>query len=190
MFKTTVHQKLSATQTKELLGILQSRFEKNRHRHPVLKWEDVLKKLDQNKQKLWSLFQMEETGGEPDIIQLKDDSKSITFYDCAAESPKDRRSLCYDDAALQSRKANKPLGSAMLLAEEMGVKLLDEQEYLILQKVEAVDNKTSSWLLTSIEIRKKGGAIFGDHRFGRTFIYHNGAESYYSGRGFRSLLTI
>ena len=181
---------LSTERAEELLTILEKRFENNRERHQDLKWEDVEKKLIENPEKLWSLNEMEETGGEPDVIGFDKKTNEFLFCDCAAESPKARRSLCYDHEALESRKEHKPKDSAVSRASEMGTTLLDETQYRELQKLGSFDTKTSSWLLTPPEIRKLGGAIFGDCRFNHVFVYHNGAESYYGGRGFRSVLKV
>ncbi len=181
---------LSAEQNAELLVILQERFEANPHRHSSLKWGDVKVRLDAAAEKLWSLSEMERTGGEPDVIACDPATGQFLFADCAAETPKGRRSLCYDQAALASRKENKPQGSACGMAEEMGIEVLDETQYRELQKLGVFDVKTSSWLMTPEPIRKLGGALFGDSRYGRVFVYHNGAESYYAARGFRGLLRV
>jgi hypothetical protein len=181
---------LSAQQGKELLEILKSRFEKNINRHKGIEWARVEAKLSQKPDKLWSLFEMEKTGGEPDVISLDTKTGEYIFFDCSAESPKGRRSVCYDHEALESRKENKPSNSAMGMAVEMGVEMLDESQYRELQKYGAIDTKTSSWLKTPNQIRKLGGAIFGDFRYGTIFIYHNGAESYYGARGFRGCLRV
>jgi hypothetical protein len=181
---------MNPAQLNILLQSLQSRFEKNMHRHPNLIWDKIKLKLLENPSKLQSLYQMEESGGEPDIIAYDAASDTYTFCDCAAESPKGRRSLCYDDIALNSRKENKPQGSALAMAAQMGAELLTEKEYLKLQQLGDFDLKTSSWLFTEEPLRKLGGAIFGDKRYGRTFIYHNGAESYYAARGFRAKIQI
>ena len=181
---------LSTERAEELLTILEKRFENNRERHQDLKWEDVEKKLIENPEKLWSLNEMEETAGEPDVIGFDKKTNEFLFCDCAAESPKLRRSFCYDHEALESRKEHKPKDSALNRASEMGTTLLDETQYRNLQKLGSFDTKTSSWLLTPPEIRKLGGAIFGDCRFNHVFVYHNGAESYYGGRGFRSVLKV
>ena len=180
----------SSAQSKELLSILKERFEKNMNRHKGLEWSKVQAKLQSKPEKLWSLNKMENTGGEPDVVAFDKDVGEYIFFDCCAESPKERRSVCYDREALDSRKANKPRSSAMDLANEMGVEILDEQQYQELQKLGDFDNKTSSWLKTPTEVRKLGGAIFGDFRFGRVFVYHNGAESYYAARGFRGVLRV
>lgn len=173
-----------------LLSILESRFSKNINRHPNISWEAVLNRIETNPNKLWSLFQMEESGGEPDVIGLDEYSKEIIFADCAPESPKGRRSICYDHEALESRKQYKPEDSAVNMAEEMGIELMTEEEYFEFQKLGQFDTKTSSWLKTPTELRKLGGALFGDYRFGRVFIYHNGADSYYGVRGFRGIFKV
>lgn len=179
---------LSIDQYEELIAILKTRFEKNMHRHKGLNWNDLQTKLEKNPEKLWSLNQMEITGGEPDVVDYDKETDTYTFYDCSQESPAGRRSLCYDNEALESRKENKPKNSAIGLAKEMGIEILTEEQYHNLQKLEKFDLKTSSWVKTPPEIRKLGGAIFGDCRFDRVFTYHNGAESYYAARGFRGLL--
>ena len=173
----------------ELLSLLRTRFTKNRSRHEGLEWAEIEDRLLKNPAKLWALNEMEETGGEPDVVGQDDDGRFI-FCDCSAETPKGRRSLCYDPQALESRKEHKPKGSATGLAEEMGVDLLTEEEYFGLQALGTFDTKTSSWLKTPAEVRKLGGSLFGDCRFGRVFIYHNGAESYYAARGFRARLCV
>ena len=183
-------KKLSPEQHKELLGVLKTRFEKNMSRHQGLEWRKVQAKLEVSPDKLWSLGEMETTGGEPDVVSYDKKTGEYIFYDCSAESPKDRRSLCYDRAALDSRKENKPKNDALSMAASMGVELLTEEQYQELQSLGQFDNKTSSWLKTPNEIRKLGGAIFGDKRFGRVFVYHNGAESYYGARGFRGSLKV
>ncbi|MFA7445860.1 MAG: DUF4256 domain-containing protein [Flavobacteriaceae bacterium] len=181
---------LDPTRREELLTILQSRFEKNTHRHKGIQWADVQIRLEANPAKLWSLDQMEETGGEPDVIAYDKKTDSYIFCDCSAESPKGRRSLCYDTTALESRKEHKPKNSALAMAYEMGIEVLTEDEYFELQNIGRFDLKTSSWLKTPKEVRELGGSIFGDCRFGRVFIYHNGAESYYAARGFRGKLMV
>ncbi|MFC0262948.1 DUF4256 domain-containing protein [Fontibacter flavus] len=183
-------KKLSPQQEEEYLGILQSRFNQNPQRHPNLIWEQVKTRLLEFPDKLSSLYDMENTGGEPDVVSQDSSSGAFVFFDCSAETPLGRRSFCYDQTALDSRKANKPQNSAKAMADMMGVNLLTEEEYFYLQTLGDFDTKTSSWLETPVEIRKKGGAIFGDKRFGRTFIYHNGAESYYGVRGFRASLRV
>jgi hypothetical protein len=181
---------ISKEQIVELYATLKKRVEKNSNGKLQYKWEDIQEKLEKYPSKIESLFKMEETGGEPNIIGYDSNSKMYIFCDCSPESPKGRRSLCYDDAALKSRKENKPNGSALAMAKEMGIELLNEKQYLELQELGEFDMKTSSWLLTDSETRNSGGAIFGDSRYGRTFIYHNGAESYYAARGFRGILRV
>lgn len=183
-------RELSLKQREELLKTLKTRFEKNVNRHKDLEWAKVQAKLETNIHKLWSLNEMEQTGGEPDVVGYDKLTNEFIFYDCSAESPKERRSLCYDNEALESRKENKPKNSALGIAAEMGIDLLTEQQYQGLQKLGNFDNKTSSWLKTPSDIRKLGGAIFGDYRYATVFIYHNGAESYYAARGFRGVLKI
>ncbi|WP_099371080.1 DUF4256 domain-containing protein [Sphingobacterium sp. 1.A.5] len=180
---------LEPQRIEELITVLKKRFEKNMHRHPSIKWDNVEKRLMSSKEKLWSINEMEETEGEPDVVSLFD-NEEIIYVDCSAESPKGRRSLCYDQAALESRKEHKPKDSAMNMAHEMGIELLSEEEYSALQSLGKFDNKTSSWLKTSPEVRKLGGAVFGDLRYNRVFFYHNGAESYYAARGFRGLIKL
>jgi hypothetical protein len=181
-------KELSPKQRDELLAALKARFEKNLGRHPGLAWAKVLARLEVRPEKLWSLAEMERTGGEPDVVGVK--SGEFVFYDCSAESPEGRTSLCYDREALDSRKKFKPKGCATELAEAMGVEMLTEEEYFALQKLGELDTKSSSWLKTPADIRKLGGAIYGDRRYGRVFVGHNGAESYYGGRGFRSSLRV
>jgi hypothetical protein len=183
-------KELSVTQREELIGILKTRFEKNMHRHESIAWAKVLAKLEASPEKLWSLDEMEVTGGEPDVVSYDQKTDEYLFYDCALESPKGRRSLCYDREALDARKEHKPANSVADSAAEMGVELLDEAQYRELQQLGKFDNKTSSWLKTPADIRKLGGAIFGDYRYGKIFIYHNGAESYYAARGFRAALRV
>ncbi|SES25530.1 Protein of unknown function [Gracilibacillus ureilyticus] len=182
--------KLSAEQQDEILQILKARFEKNRHRHQEMEWEKVESKLTSNPEKLWSLNEMEKTGGEPDVVVLEQDKDACIFYDCSAESPKGRRSVCYDRAALESRKKHKPENSAVDMAADMGIEMLTEEQYRALQEVENFDKKTSSWVQTPSDIRELGGALFCDYRFGHVFVYHNGAESYYGVRGFRGMLRV
>lgn len=182
-------KKLSSEQQKELLSTLKTRFEKNMSRHKGIEWNKVQAKLEANPEKLWSLDDMETTGGEPDVVGYDKKMGEYIFYDCSAESP-NRRSLCYDRAALNSRKENKPRNSAVDLAAEMGIEILTEQQYLELQKLGKFDMKTSSWLKTPDDVRKLGGAISGEFRFGRVFIYANGAESYFAARGFRGSLRV
>jgi hypothetical protein len=174
----------------ELLGVLKSRFEKNMNRHIGLEWAEVQQKLEANPAKLWSLSEMEGTGGEPDLIGFDDKTGEYIFIDCSAESPKGRRSICYDREALDSRKEFKPDNSAIDMAAEMGIEILTEGEYRKLQKLGNFDAKTSSWVKTPPDIRKLGGAIFCDYRYGQVFVYHNGAESYYAARGFRGSLRV
>jgi Protein of unknown function (DUF4256) len=181
---------LSPVQREDLLGTLKARFEKNMNRHKGLEWTNVQAKLETHPEKLWSLAEMETTGGEPDVVGHDKKTGEYIFYDCAAESPKDRRSVCYDREALESRKENKPKNNAMEMAVAMGVELLSEEQYRELQKLGNFDTKTSSWLKTPSEIRKLGGAIFADYRYGTVFVYHNGAESYYGGRAFRGSLRV
>jgi hypothetical protein len=183
-------QYLNNTQQIELFDLLKARFVKNKQRHPSLQWPTVLQRLETNAEKLWSLWKMEDTGGEPDAIGQDSNTGEIIFCDCSAESPKGRRSLCYDHEALESRKEYKPADSAINLASYMGITMLDEFEYRELQKLGNFDAKTSSWIITPPEIRKLGGALFADFRFNHVFTYHNGAESYYAARGFRGLLKI
>lgn len=183
-------KELSQKQISELIDVLKSRFQKNPERHKGISWEKVEDRLTKSAQKLWSLFQMEQTGGEPDVVAYDKKTGEYIFYDCAAETPKGRRSLCYDMAALNSRKENKPKDSAINMAAAMGIEVLTEEQYLELQKHASVDAKTSSWLNTPQEVRKLGGAISGEFRFGRTFIYANGAESYFAARGFRGVLKV
>lgn len=184
------NKRLSTKDTKALLSTLETRFHKHPNRHPGLNWSDVLEKLTKNTQKIWSLNEMERTGGEPDLIGFNEQSKEFIFCDCSAESPTGRRSICYDHSALESRKEFKPSSSAIEMAKNMEIELLCEDMYRSLQKLGPFDTKTSSWLLTSPDIRKLGGAIFGDYRYGQVFIYHNGASSYYAARGFRGRLLV
>jgi hypothetical protein len=174
----------------ELLKALKARFEKNMNRHKGLEWVKIQAKLEANTEKLWSLNEMEGTGGEPDVVGFDKKTSEYIFYDCSAESPNGRRSLCYDHEALSSRKEHKPKNSAMDMATAMGVELLTEEQYRDLQKLGTFDTKTSSWLKTPPDIRKLGGSIFADFRYGKIFVYHNGAESYYAVRGFRGSLRI
>lgn len=185
-----IKKKISKAQKETLLEILNSRFEKNMNRHKGIEWKSVLTKLEVNADKLWSLNEMEETGGEPDVVAFDKKSGEYTFMDCAPESPKGRRSICYDQEALNARKEYKPANSAINMAAEMGVEVLTEDEYKALQQLGKFDSKTSSWLRTPANIRKLGGAIFADYRFETIFVYHNGAESYYGGRAFRGKLLV
>ena len=181
---------LSEEQKEDLMKRLKLRFSKNMNRHEGLEWEKVEERLNAKPNKLWSLYEMDRTGGEPDVVGFNKESGEYLFYDCSAESPKGRRSVCYDQEALEARKKFPPENSAVNLATHMGIELLTEEEYFYLQKLGTFDTKTSSWLKTASEVRQLGGAIFGDFRFGRVFIYHNGAESYYGARGFRGSLRI
>ena len=186
--KNIVQKVLSPKQGEELLKAMKARFEKNRNRHKGFEWAKVQAKLEASAEKLWSLSEMERTGGEPDVVGVK--SGEFVFFDCSAQSPKGRVSFCYDRAALDSRKEFKPKNSVMDMAATMGIELLTEEEYFALQKLGEFDTKSSSWLKTPADIRELGGAIYGDRRYGRVFIGHNGAESYYAGRGFRSSLRV
>lgn len=190
MTRVRTNKDMPAKQRDELLKVLRERFEKNMNRHPGLTWDKVQSRLDADPGKLHALELMESTGGEPDVVEYEKTSGELVFFDCSAQSPDGRASLCYDDEALESRKKFKPKNSAVGLAESMGVELLTEEQYFALQQLGEFDTKSSSWLKTPPAIRKLGGAIFGDRRFGRVFIYHNGAESYYSGRGFRASLRV
>jgi hypothetical protein len=181
---------LSTSETKELLSVLKIRFEKNKNRHQGIEWTSVQAKLEANPEKCWSLNEMEKTGGEPDVIAYDKKTGAYTFVDCSPESPKDRRSVCFDPKALESRKENKPKHSAMGMVDEMGIEILNEEEYRTLQELGNFDAKTSSWIKTPENIRKLGGALFADYRFETVFVYHNGAESYYAARGFRGSLKV
>lgn len=174
----------------KLLSVLKTRFDSNNKRHPKISWTAVEQKLNSNPEKLWSLHKMEETGGEPDVVDFDEIAHVFVFIDCSKESPSGRRSLCYDREALEKRKANKPAGNALDLARELGVTLLTEEEYHKYHQLLDCDSKTSSWVLTPHAVREKGGAIFCDFRFGRVFTYHNGADSYYAARGFRGKLEV
>jgi hypothetical protein len=187
---TSTKKKLSVQQRDELLKILKSRFEKNVHRHKGLEWNKIQARLEDKGEKLWSLNEMEMTGGEPDVIGYDKKTDEYIFCDCSAESPKGRRSVCYDHEALASRKEHKPENSAMEMAADMGIEMLSEAQYRELQQLGNFDTKTSSWIKTPAEIRKLGGAIFADYRYGNVFVYHNGAESYYAARGFRGMLRV
>lgn len=182
--------KTNATEGEALLGTLRTRFEKNPHRHGKIEWADVVAKLEAQPAKLSSVAEMERTGGEPDVIGRDEKTGEILIVDCSAESPSGRRSVCYDPEALEARKEHKPAHSAVGMAAEMGIELLTEEQYRALQKLGKFDTKTSSWLKTPADIRKLGGAIFGDYRYGTVFIYHNGVQSYYAARGFRGLLRV
>ena len=181
---------LSPAQREELLSTLQARFEQNIKRHPGLEWTIVQARLEANPEKLWSLQEMERTGGEPDVVGHDQKTGEIVFYDCSAETPEGRRNVCYDRAAWEARKTARPENNAMELATNMGIELLTEEEYRELQKLGEFDTKTSSWLQTPAAMRKLGGALFGDRRYGRVFAYHNGAQSYYAGRAFRGSLRV
>ena len=183
-------KELSPEQHSALLRELKSRFEKNMNRHKGLEWAKIQAKLEATTEKLWSLNEMEKTGGEPDVVGHDKKTGEYIFYDCSAESPKGRRSLCYDREALESRKEHKPENSAIDMAAAMGIELLTEEQYRELQKHGNFDTKTSSWIITPADIRKHGGAIFADFRYGNVFVYHNGAESYYAARGFRGSLRV
>lgn len=183
-------KELSTAQREELLKVLKTRFEKNKNRHKGLEWDKVQAKLEANPEKLWSLDEMEITGGEPDVVGYDQKTGEYLFYDCAAESPKGRRSLCYDREALDSRKEHKPADSAIDVAAAMGVELLTEEEYRALQQLGEFDLKTSSWITTPAAIRDLGGAIFADRRYNTVFVYHNGASSYYAARAFRASLRV
>lgn len=183
-------KKLSPDQSKALLGVLKTRFEKNKTRHKGLDWSAIQAKLEANPEKLWSLDEMEITGGEPDVVGYDKKTDEYIFFDCAAESPKGRRSVCYDHEALEARKEHKPENSAIQMAADMGIELLTEAQYRDLQELGHFDLKTSSWIVTPPAIRKLKGALFGDRRYDHVFIYHNGAESYYAARGFRGSLRV
>ena len=184
------NKKLPSGQREELLKTLKTRFEKNMKRHNGLEWAKIHARLEANIGILWSLNEMEETGGEPDVVGFDKKTGEYIFYDCSAESPKGRRSICYDHEALEARKEHKPENSAVEMAADMGIKLLTEEQYRELQKLGNFDTKTSSWIVTPADIRKLGGAIFCDRRYDTVFVYHNGAESYYAARGFRGSLRV
>ena len=181
---------LSPKEHEGVLKVLKARFEKHVNRHEGLEWAKVQAKLEANAEKLWSLKEMEQTGGEPDVVGHDKKTGEYIFYDCSGESPKGRRSVCYDRQALEARKEHKPANSALDMAAAMGVELLTEEQYRELQKVGKFDTKTSSWITTPAEIRKLGGALFADYRYGNVFVYHNGADSYYAARGFRGSLRV
>lgn len=183
-------KELSLEQREELLSILKARFEKNMNRHKGLEWAKIQKKLTADTEKLWSLDEMESTGGEPDVVAYDKKTDEYIFYDCSAESPKGRRSICYDHEALEARKEHKPGNSAIHMAADMDIEILTEDQYRELQQLGKFDTKTSSWVKTPDEIRKLGGAIFCDRRYNHVFVYHNGAESYYAARGFRGSLRV
>jgi hypothetical protein len=184
------NQNLSKKEREEILRVLKSRFEKNMHRHKGLAWAKVEAKLEAHAEKLWSLSEMERTGGEPDVVSHDEKAGEFIFYDCSAETPKGRRSICYDREALEARKEHKPKNSAVAMAAAMGIELLTEEQYRELQKMGEFDLKTSSWVKTPSAVRKLGGALFCDRRFNTVFVYHNGAESYYAGRGFRGCVGV
>ncbi|MED4534159.1 DUF4256 domain-containing protein [Metabacillus fastidiosus] len=188
--KISDKKELSQEQSEELIRVLRARFEKNMNRHKGLEWAKVQAKLNANTEKLWSLNEMEITEGEPDVVGYDKKKDEYIFCDCSAESPKGRRSVCYDREALESRKKHKPENSAIDMAASMGIELLTEEQYRALQELENFDMKTSSWVQTPTDIRELGGALFCDRRFGRVFVYHNGAESYYAARGFRGSLIV
>lgn len=181
---------LSPAHQATLLNVLQTRFEKNSNRHPGIDWAMVQAKLEANADKLWSLHEMESTGGEPDVVGYDDKTGEYIFYDCSAESPKGRRSVCYDREALEARKEHKPANNAIDMAAAIGIELLTEEQYRQLQQLGTFDTKTSSWIKTPARIRKLGGALFCDRRYDTVFVYHNGADSYYAARGFRGLLRV
>jgi hypothetical protein len=183
-------KKLSASQSEELINILKIRFEKNMKRHKGLEWNKLQAKLENSSEKLWSLNEMEMTGGEPDVVAFDKKTGDYIFYDCSAESPKGRRSVCYDHEALEKRKEHKPENSAIEMAKDMGIELLTEEQYRELQQLGEFDLKTSSWIVTPAAIRKLNGALFCDRRYNTVFVYHNGAESYYAARGFRGSLRV
>jgi len=183
-------KELSSEQREELLAVLKSRFERNRNRHEGHEWTKIQAKLEANPEKLWSLNEMERTGGEPDVVDYDKKADEYIFYDCSAESPKERRSICYDRKALDARKANKPQNTAMDMAADMGIDLLTEEQYRALQQLGDFDTKTSSWIITPDNVRERGGALFCDRRYNKVFTYHNGADSYYAARGFRAALKI
>lgn len=181
---------LQQEQQAELLAAVKMRFDGHMHRHEEINWQEVEEKLMKNRAKLWSLHEMERTGGEPDVVGFDNQTGEYIFYDCSPESPSGRRSVCYDEQALESRKKNKPGTSAEAMAEMIGIELLDEKSYRHLQKLGTFDKKTSSWIKTPDDIRKAGGALFCDFRYGHVFVYHNGADSYYAARGFRGMLRV
>ncbi|MDN3668211.1 DUF4256 domain-containing protein [Echinicola jeungdonensis] len=183
-------KELPAEQIEGLISTLKARFEKNRVRHQGIEWAEVQFKLEKNTEKIWSLFEMERTGGEPDVVGLDNKSGEFIFFDCSAESPKGRRSLCFDREALESRKDYPPKNNVIDMAAEMGIELLTEEQYRELQQLGDFDTKSSSWVQTPIEIRRLGGALFCDRRYNHVFIYHNGAQSYYAARGFRGSLRV
>lgn len=183
-------KKITSEERKSILEILEKRFEKNKKRHKGIKWEEVIDRLNSADDKLRILHKMEQTGGEPDVIGKESKTGEIIFCDCSAESPKGRRSLCYDREALDARKTHKPANSVLDLAAEIGIELIDEAQYRKLQELGQFDAKTSSWIVTPADIRERGGALFADYRYGNVFVYHNGASSYYASRGFRGILKV
>lgn len=183
-------KELKTKQREELLKTLQTRFEKNMTRHKGVAWASVVARLEAHPERLWSVNEMERTGGEPDVVRHDKKAGELTFFDCAAESPNGRRSLCYDGEALESRKENKPKGNASDMAATMGIELLTEEQYRELQTLGTFDAKTSSWVKTPADVRNLGGALFADYRYGKVFVYHNGAQSYYAARGFRGSLRV
>lgn len=185
-----MEKQLSEAQRLQLIAMLKGRFEKNMHRHQELQWQQVQAKLEKSSEKLWSLNEMENTGGEPDVVGYDTTTDEYLFFDCAAESPKGRRSYCYDREALESRKDYPPKNNVIDVAAEMGIEILTEEQYRELQKLGNFDTKTSSWIKTPAHIRALGGAIFADFRYGTVFVYHNGAQSYYAGRAFRGCLKV
>ena len=185
-----IKKELSVEQTHELLNTLKTRFEKNMNRHKGFEWAKIQAKLETNAEKLWTLDEMEVTGGEPDIVDYDEKTGEYIFYDCSAESPKGRRSVCYDLEGLESRKEHQPENNAVDMAAVMGIELLTEEQYRFLQQLGQFDTKTSSWIVTPPGIRKLGGALFGDRRYDHVFVYHNGAQSYYGARGFRGILRV
>ncbi len=188
--KASYQKELPQEQREELLIILKARFEKHMHRHKGVEWASVQAKLDTNSEKLWSLSEMERTGGEPDVVGYDEENDEYIFYDCSTETPKGRRSICYDRKALEARKKHKPENSAIDMAADIGIEILTEEQYRDLQTLDNFDMKTSSWVQTPASIRKLGGAIFCDRRYDTVFVYHNGADSYYGSRGFRGLLRV
>lgn len=187
---TDRNKELSQEEKEELFSVLKARFEKNMVRHEGLAWDEVQTRLEANEGKLWSLSEMERTGGEPDVVSKDEETGAFIFYDCAPESPKGRRSVCYDREALEARKKHKPETSAMDMAEAMGIEILTEEQYRALQELGEFDKKSSSWVKTPDNIRSLGGALFCDLRYNTVFLYHNGADSYYGARGFRGVLTV
>ncbi len=183
-------KRISKTEQETLLSTLKNRFENKMHRHTGLNWDSVQAKLEKHPDKLWTLYEMENTGGEPDVVRLDKTTGEYIFHDCSSESPSGRRSVCYDREGLESRKEHPPKNNAIDMAAAMGIEILTVEEYRALQELGPVDTKTSSWLVTPESIRKVGGAIFGDYRYGTVFIYHNGAQSYYAARGFRGSLRV